>query len=440
MGRLNAVVGDDRSNRRWPWCRFRSYRQLVNAPPDVRRIALTSVFPPRMSDAVFRYGLFGVGRCGCVHGEILISQGQRVVAIGDENPAALASAVQRLGVEGALPFADAASMARHGGIDAVVISSHTKDHARDAEPFVRAGIPVYLEKPLTADLGEGFSFVRAIGIGKKLLQIGLQRRFDEALCYTKQLLDEKLIGEIREIRSILRDQHPPPATYTSRGLIIDMGIHVADEVLWLTGEFPCIVWGRMFHAKDYHSPIDEGGNTAHVGFTTPSGTICRLDLSRTHASGYNNETYVIGTKGTLHVGRFCGYPGPIHVELWTEKGTLHPVSKTFQMTELHGDFAEFRPRFQRAYEIAHSRFRDAVREKRDFAVTQMDVLDAQVVVEAAHRSATNGSIDYTVAKSENLDAYEQQCKDHGLSWNDGSRLKRNYGLTANDASNIRAAV
>src|SRR4029453_9634396 len=183
--------------------------------------------------------------------------------------------------------------------------------------------------------------------------------------------------------------------------------HVADEVLWLTGEFPRAVWGKMFHAKDYHSPIDEGGNTAHIGFTTSTGTICRLDLSRTHASGYNNETCIIGTKGTLHVGRFCGYPGPSHVGLGTDKGKLPPMSKTFQMTELPGHFAEFQPRFQRAYEIAHSQFREAVRGKKDFAVTQIDVLNAQVVVEAAHRSAVKGGIEYAVARSENLEEYEQ---------------------------------
>lgn len=367
-----------------------------------------------MNDRAFRYGLFGVGRCGCVHGEILIGQGQRLVALGDENRAALANAMGRLGGEGTATFTDASSMAKSGILDAVVISSHTKDHARHAEPFVRAGIPVYLEKPLTADLGEGFAFVRRIGVEKRLLQIGLQRRFDEALCYAKQLLEEREIGEIREIRSTLRDQHPPPPTYSSRGLIIDMGIHVADEILWLTGEFPCVVWGRMFHAKHYHSPVDEGGNTAHVGFSTPSGTICRLDLSRTHSSGYHNETSVIGTKGTLQVGRFCGYPGPIPVELWTAEGKLHPRSKTFPMTEVSGDRAEFQSRFQRAYELAHAQFRDAVRGKQNFAVTQMDVLHAQVVVEAAHRSAIQGGRDFSVGRSENLDEYERLCQDHQL--------------------------
>jgi predicted dehydrogenase len=189
---------------------------------------------------------------------------------------------------------------------------------------------------------------------------------------------------------------------------------VADEAMWLTGEFPNRVWAKVFQAKDYHSPIDEGGNTAHVGFTTPSGTIGRLDLSRTHASGYNNETSIIGTKGTLHVGRFCGYPGPIHVELWTESGKLHPMSRSFPMTDLTGQFAEFQPRFQRAYESAHRAFRESVSGKKNFVVTQVDVLNAQVVVEAAHRSAVDGGVEYSVARSEKLEDYERLCRNHRL--------------------------
>src|SRR5690606_33169092 len=117
-------------------------------------------------------------------------------------------------------------------LDAVVIASHTKDHARHALPFLRAKLPVYLEKPLTDSLEEAFDFVEAIGQSEHLLQIGLQRRYDPALLYAKELLDKDLIGEVREIRCILRDQFPPPPTYRSRGLVIDMGIHVADEAIF----------------------------------------------------------------------------------------------------------------------------------------------------------------------------------------------------------------
>lgn len=279
---------------------------------------------------------------------------------------------------------------------------------------MEAGIPVYLEKPLTAELPEAFDFVEGVGTDRTLMQIGLQRRFDKALLHAKQMLDDGMIGSVREIRSILRDQYPPPPTYTSRGLIIDMGIHVADEALWLLGEYPDEVWARVFDAKHYDSPVDEGGNTAFVGFTTTSGTIGRLDLSRTHASGYNNETYIIGTKGTIHVGRFCGYPGPIPVELWTSSGELHQASKTFQMTTFVGDYAEFQPRFHAAYQRAHLAFRAAVEENRPFAVTQNEVLSAQVFVEAAHLSALDGGRIRRFAHSDDVNEFRRLSVENGL--------------------------
>jgi myo-inositol 2-dehydrogenase/D-chiro-inositol 1-dehydrogenase len=362
----------------------------------------------------FRYGLYGVGRIGRVHGQIVKDQGQIVAAVGDEVPEAAVEALQVIGVPTASVFDQPAEMIGTTDLDAVIISSHTKDHARDARPFVEAGIPVYLEKPLTAELPEAFDFVQGVGTDRDLMQIGLQRRFDEALLHTKQMLDDGMIGQIREIRSILRDQYPPPPTYTSRGLIIDMGTHVADEALWLLGEYPDEVWARVFDAKDYNSPVDEGGNTAFVGFTTKSGTIGRLDLSRTHASGYNNETYIIGTEGTIHVGRFCGYPGPIPVELWTSSGELHEASKTFHMTTFDGDYAEFQPRFHTAYQRAHLAFRAAVEEQRPFAVTQNEVLSAQVFVEAAHLSALDGGRIRRFAHSDDVNEFRRLSAENGL--------------------------
>jgi len=362
----------------------------------------------------FKYGLFGVGRIGRVHGQIVKDQGHAIVAIGDEVLAAAEEATRVLG-EPAIPtFTDPRKMIAGVDLDAVIISSHTKDHARDARPFVEAGIPVYLEKPLTSDLPEAFDFVEAVGTDRTLIQIGLQRRFDEALLHAKRLMDDGLIGPVREIRSILRDQFPPPPTYTSRGLIIDMGIHVADEALWLLGEYPDEVWARMFNAKHYDSPVDEGGNTAFVGFTTPSSTIGRLDLSRTHASGYNNETYLIGTEGTIHVGRFSGYPGPIPVELWTANGELHPASRTFHMTTLEGDYAEFQPRFHATYERAHTAFRDAVEAGEPFGVTQNEVLGAQVFVEAAHLSALDDGRSRPFAHADSPTEFRRLSIDNGL--------------------------
>ncbi|MCB0112999.1 MAG: hypothetical protein KDD84_02875, partial [Caldilineaceae bacterium] len=158
----------------------------------------------------------------------------------------------------------------------------------------------------------------------------------------------------------------------------------------------------------------EGGDTAFVTFTTPSNVLGRLDLSRTHASGYNNETYIIGTKGTIHTGRFAGYPGPIHVEIWQQDGTLHPASQTFEMTHLQGSYPEFLPRFDIAYRRAHQQFRQDVENGVPFGVTQNEVLDAQVFVEAAHRSALHNGARYRLQRFDDLLKYKAACIASGL--------------------------
>jgi predicted dehydrogenase len=364
----------------------------------------------------FNYGVYGLGRIGKVHAAIVKEQGQQIVAIGDDVQAAVVAAQDELDAGAANTFNDPSEMIRSmaGELDAMIIASHTKEHARHALPFVRAHIPIYLEKPLTDNLNEAFRFVETIGRDPHQIQIGLQRRFDPALLYTKELLKSGLIGEIREIRCILRDQFPPPPTYSSRGLIIDMGIHVADEAIFFLEEFPNEVWASVHHTKAYHSPIDEGGDTAFVTFTTPSNVLGRLDLSRTHSSGYNNETYLIGTNGTIHTGRFAGYPGPVHVEVWQQNGTKHPDSATFEMTSLTGAYPEFLPRFDIAYRRAHQQFRQAIENGLTFAVTQNDVLDAQVFVEGAHRSAQNNGARYRLQRFDDLQEYKTACHANGL--------------------------
>lgn len=362
------------------------------------------------------YAVFGVGRIGRVHAAIVVEQGHSIVAIGDEADGAIDLTRHVLNLLSVPTFRSPQTMIEAMGeaIDAVIIASHTKDHARHALPFVQVGIPIYLEKPLTDGLEEAFDFVEKIGRSNSLLQIGLQRRYDPALLYTKKLLSEGLIGEVREIRCSLRDQFPPPSTYSSRGLVIDMGIHVADEAIFFLDEFPNAVWATVHNTIGYDSPIDEGGDTAFVNFTTLSGIVGRLDLSRTHSSGYNNETYIIGTHGTLQTGRFAGYPGPIHVELWQHNGKLHPESRTFEMSYLQGDYPEFLPRFETAYRNAHRRFQEAVTDGQAFAVTQINVLDAQVFVEAAHRSAQADGQRYAVSRHDDLAEYRAVCVANGL--------------------------
>ena len=156
-----------------------------------------------------KYGAFGAGRAGRVHAKIVQDLGHEIVCIGDRREGALVKTKELLQLECDIHSVPEQMVSAHPEIEATIVASPTHDHARDALPFIKANIPVYLEKPLTDDLSESFHFLAEIGSKETILQIGLQRSFDEALCYAKDLLDQGLIGEIREIRNILRDKYPP---------------------------------------------------------------------------------------------------------------------------------------------------------------------------------------------------------------------------------------
>lgn len=147
--------------------------------------------------STFTYAVFGTGRIGVVHADLVRSQGCAVLALGDEAPAAVDAAAEALGLPDAERYHDAPEMAAAvaGRVDAVIVASHTRDHARHATPFLAAGLPVYLEKPITDDLTEVFDFCASLPATGPGVQLGLQRRFDPALAHAKRILADGVIGE-----------------------------------------------------------------------------------------------------------------------------------------------------------------------------------------------------------------------------------------------------
>jgi predicted dehydrogenase len=444
-----------------------------------------------------RYGIVGTGRASTMHTQLLLGEDQIIAAVSSEDQTSMENFFENLSAQNlqqqqqhqnphvanvraltkgrflsrdqvkTFNSADAMAKAHKDGLiklDAVVIASHTSRHASDAEPFVRLGVKVYLEKPIACDLSDTFDFIKNVvppsnNESSAAVQVGLQRRFDEALTYARQLVFvENRIGPIREVRVVLRERATSnPCTYQSSGIIKDLGISGVDEFIFLTGgvEMPSKIWALKFEARESgkappnvaspasSSSSSDGANTAFITFTTTSGIIGRIDLSRTHSSrGYVNTTEIMGTKGTVTIGRHAGYPGPVEVEMWTPEGIkCNENSRTFEMakdltfgeenaqsiiTAVKGSsqpqqqrrgcgpIADFLPRFRDAFLYAHRSFREDVVDKKAFKVTPMDALDAQVVVEAATISAEKGCVPIEVKKSNNLDEYHNNCRKAGL--------------------------
>ena len=323
-----------------------------------------------------RLGVFGVGRMGKVHVETLIELHRRDIAVltalGDRHQPTLDSALAgaHLDANRLSTFDDAAEMAASGILDAVVIASRTEHHTDDALAFAARGIPVMLEKPMAASIAEAARFSAALGPdGDRLVQIGFQRRYDDAGRMAAAWVEEGRIGALQETRHVLQDKNPPPAGYQSSGITADMAIHLVFEAMHLRGgALPRTVQAMRFLAPHYDDHAQEGANIVHAFLTWPDGSVADLAGSRINATGYDNRFSLVGSEGRIDVGDFVGDFGRISCKLWRgvadgPRGEL-VESLDFPMRRPAPGHPDFYPRFAEAYTNEVCEFTDRVERHR----------------------------------------------------------------------------
>jgi myo-inositol 2-dehydrogenase / D-chiro-inositol 1-dehydrogenase len=106
---------------------------------------------------VVRYGLVGTGMMGVEHiANLAITPGAELVAIADPVAESLAAAKSALGERAAQvrAFADGASLAASGLVDAVIVASPNHTHREVLEPLFDAGLHILCEKPLATTIAD----------------------------------------------------------------------------------------------------------------------------------------------------------------------------------------------------------------------------------------------------------------------------------------------
>ena len=84
-------------------------------------------------------------------------------------------------------------------IDAVVIGSPDHWHVPMTIAACEAGKDVYVEKPLTHDLGEGEAVIAAQNKHKRIVQVGTQQRNMPHLLEAREILQSGALGKIHKI-------------------------------------------------------------------------------------------------------------------------------------------------------------------------------------------------------------------------------------------------
>ena len=90
--------------------------------------------------------------------------------------------------------------AEEGRLEGLVVVCGKQWHAAACLPALRAGLPVFTEKPLAASIAEGRALVETARRTGARLMVGYMKRFDPAVAEAVRLLGEGAIGEVRYAR------------------------------------------------------------------------------------------------------------------------------------------------------------------------------------------------------------------------------------------------
>ncbi|WP_026876782.1 Gfo/Idh/MocA family protein [Jiangella gansuensis] len=323
-----------------------------------------------------RVGFVGVGRIGAAHAQVVRDHpAVTSVRVADADSARARKVADELGVEAAAGADEA-----FRDVDAVVIAAATAAHAELMIAAARAGLPVFCEKPVAADIAGTLEVLAAVESAGVPNQIGFQRRFDAGYVAARQAVQDKTIGELRRVHLITADAEPPHPSYvpTSGGIFRDCHIHDFDILRWVTGREVVSVYavGANRGAEVFATSGDVDESAAVL--TLDDGTLATLQGSRYNGGGYDVRMEVAGTSATHAVGL------DDHAALVSaEPGVTFPAGDPFR---------EFWSRFRPAYEAEISAFVDVARGERESPCTVADALESFYVAEAATLSRNEGRV------------------------------------------------
>ncbi|GAA1480001.1 Gfo/Idh/MocA family oxidoreductase [Gordonia sinesedis] len=330
-------------------------------------------------------GVVGLGRIGAFHADTLDAMpGVDTLLVTDPNPAAVDSAITRLG--SAQAVSDTAALLR-ADIDALVIASATPTHADLIERGVAAGVPTFCEKPIALSLTDSVELARRLGDPPVPVQVGYNRRFDPAMSAARAAVAAGDLGFVTTARSTTLDPAPPPPEYiaASGGIFRDCAVHDFDVLRWVLDDDVIAVHAVGGNQGDPHFAHVGDVDTASILLTFATGTIGVVSVTRYNGRGYDCRLELHGSTDSVAAG-------------WTADTPI----RNLESTETFPDdrpFTFFMDRFAAAYRAELDAFR-ALAETYHAGTstagqpispcTVADAIEVALVAEAATRSAATG--------------------------------------------------
>lgn len=321
-----------------------------------------------------KFAVLGAGRIGKIHaGNVAASPKATLAAVADAMPDAATALAGQHGAR----VASVEDIIADKTIDAVIIGTPTDTHADLIEKAAAAKKAVFCEKPVDLNADRIRACLVKVKNAGTPLMIGFNRRFDPNFAEAKRRVADGAVGNVELVSIISKDPGPPPLSYiaTSGGLFRDMMIHDLDLARFLLDEDPVEVHAAGSSLVD--PAIGKAGDvdTAAVILKTASGKICQISNSRRATYGYDQRFEVHGSKGMVRADNI-----PVT--------TVSTASKSGFASDPVLNF--FLERYASAYRIELETFIDGILGGKPLSPNGEDGLKAQVLADAATRSAQTG--------------------------------------------------
>ena len=236
-----------------------------------------------------RIGIIGAGRWGRNYIRTISNMpGVQLSAICEAN----AGVLETMGKQypQARQFKDLDALLAAGGCDALVVATQATTHREICCKALRAGLDLLVEKPLTTTVADAEELIDLAQEKQKILMVAHTFLFNPSVRRLKQLLAEKVTGDVYFIKA--RRTHLGPIR-EDVNVVWDLAPHDLSMMFYLLEERPVEVQAM---GASFLKPGTE--DVAFVNLRFPSGVVGNIVMSWADS---NKERYfdVVGSRARI---------------------------------------------------------------------------------------------------------------------------------------------
>ncbi len=301
---------------------------------------LSSISAPLFAGSLFgreiNIGLIGFGHRGAGLANLISKIADiNIVAFCDIDKKRLEIAKSTWGTEEKKFYIDYKDLLQDKKVEAVIIATPLYLHFPMCVNSIAADKHVYVEKTMAYNIEQALEMVKIVESSNKVFQVGHQYRYYNMYHKLKEVIDNGWLGDISHIESQYNrnsDWRRPVGPSESEkfinwrlykefsgGLMAELCAHQIDIVNWFLGGHPNKVTG--FGGINYWKDGRDVYDNVKVIYEYDNGV--KSEVTSVSSNQHNSyETKILGSKGTLEIGRDKSYfyPEPTEKKIGTVDG------------------------------------------------------------------------------------------------------------------------